>query len=202
MTTLAVEAEHRDSLGRQGFAISSWIGFDTHMVPFYTHHDVADKKRGDVVFKARVGNPKTLNSGEATYFARKAAQGYFPWQPGADCLARTFRNIEIRKRPLGGTERIESAPYKGCRWCREQPVSIPVAQEPQPESSSLSPTPVTAAPALPSYDVLHCAKCPAVFIGETAVNERRNHTMRDHHKPSSTVGSKSAPTPAEGSAKE
>lgn len=197
MVSLAgtIASDNANELSRQGYAITQWIGFDVHEIPLYTHHADGGMALGDVAFKMRVGNPKSLNNMEANFLARKAAKGYFLWKPGPDCIARTFKSFTFKPRPLGGTERIDAEPTKGCQWCRERPTPTP------PESVAQTPPPAPSAPVLPSFDVLHCAKCPAVFTGENAVNDRRGHTMREHPKPS-TVQRRSRRTPVEGSAKE
>ena len=202
--TLQVEKSYKDELSRQGYSINQWIGFDDHFIPMYAHLDVGDKKAGDIAFKTRIGDPRTLNSGEANYIAHKASQGFFTWKPGADCLARTFRDFTFRKRPGGGTERIESEPYRGCQWCRKQETTSPT---PEPAviavTAGIPPLAVSEpqAPALPSYDVLHCRSCPEVFVGESASTDRRMHEMR-HKSKASTARRKSRSVPAEGSAKE
>lgn len=201
MVTLAGNQDNLTALSRQGYSINEWIGFNEHFVPVYAHHPVSDKKVGDVVFKVRIGDPRTLNAGEMTYLARKAAQGYYTWQPGDECLRRTFKNVEFKKRPMGGVERIEHEPTKGCPWCREraaEQTSSPTAPEPVAEVPPLVAVP--PAPVIPAFDVLHCAKCPQVFIGESAMNDRRGHTMREHQVKPSTTRRKRAPKT--GSAKE
>jgi len=201
MVTLAVNTDNQVELSRQGYAINEWYGFDDHWIPIYAHHPVSDKKVGDVVFKVRVGDPRTLNNGEANYIARKAAQGYFAWKPGDECLKRTFKNVEFKRRPLGGVERIEHESTKGCQWCRERAEDPFLSAEPV---AAVAPPPATPpAPVIPEYDVLHCSKCPEVFIGDNAMNERRGHLMREHqNKTGTTRRRKKRSVPDKGSAKE
>lgn len=191
MTTLPVDIQHKDALSRQGYAISEWIGFAEHEIPFYAHHPVSDKQVGDVVWKLRVGNPKTLNNAEANTIAKQAHNGYFMWKPDAECMKHTFKDIILKKRPGGGEERIVSEPYMGCRWCRERagPLSVltPPA-EPVAEVPPLVAAPPPAPP-IPSFDVLHCKSCPEVFVGPNALNERRGHLMRKHRKSTAAVNS-------------
>jgi len=198
MVTLSVDAENQVELSRQGYSIHQWIGFDDHMIPLYTHRPVSDKKTGDVVFKVRVGDPRTLNNGEATYLAKKAAQGFFIWKPGEECMKRTFKNIEFKKRPLGGMEKIEHEPTHGCAWCRSE---SPLPAEPVvPEG--VPPIATPPAPAIPDFDVLHCSKCPSVFLGENAMNDRRGHLMREHKTKTGTTRRGKRSVPDKGSAEE
>lgn len=188
MTTLPVDIQHKDALARQGYAISQWIGFADHWIPFYAHHPVSDKQVGDIVWRLRVGNPKTLNNAEANTVAKQAANGYFMWKPGEECMSHTFKDIILKKRPGGGEERSVGEPYKGCRWCRERSTSssTPTLAGPVAEAPPLA---VAPPPALPSYDVLHCKSCPEVFTGENAVYDRRGHVMRKHKKATAAVKS-------------
>ena len=200
MTILAVDQGHAESLSRQGYATTGWVGFGVHDIPLYAHHPVSDKKVGDVVSTMRVGDPRTLNNAEAVHLSRQAAYGYFMFKPDADCLKRDFKNIEFRKRPGGGVEKIEGPSQKGCAWCRARQTN------PTPSESAVLATPpreidTPQAPALPSYDVLHCRSCPEVFVGESASTDRRMHEMR-HKSKASTARRKSRSVPAEGSAKE
>ena len=205
MTTLPVDTAQRAELASKGYAVSEWIGFSEHFVPMYAHHAVADKQVGDVAFKARLGNPKTLNHMEVTYLASKAEQGFFTWKPGAECLTHKFTHVTVKPRPGGGFERIVSEPTLGCRWCRERDEIPQEPPEPADATPPRGPAVATAAdpqaPALPSYDVLHCRQCPEVFVGDSAPVDRRTHTMSKHHK-ASTARRKSRSAPAEGSAKE
>jgi len=200
MPNLAVDTENQIALSREGFAISSWVGFNEHMIPLYTHRDISDKKVGDIFMRARVGDPRTLNNGEAVYLAKKATLGFFPWKPGEDCLKREFKVIEVKRRPLGGAETIKHEPQMGCKWCRG---AASTSMPPEPVAVEVPPlaTPPPA-PVLPEFDVLHCVKCPNVFVGENAMNERRGHMMRDHQTKPSTTRRKARRVPDEGSAKE
>lgn len=176
--TIAQDNAHE--LSRQGYAISEWIGFDVHEIPLYTHHAGTGVVLGDVVFKMRVGNPKSLNNMEANFLARKGAKGYFLWKPGPDCMARTFKDFEFKPRPLGGVERIEHEAHKGCCWCRERqgqtlPTEAVVATGiPPPASTAVPP------PSVPTFDVLHCPDCTEVFTGDNAEVLRRGHKMGAH----------------------
>ena len=195
MTTLAVDQGHAESLSRQGYATTGWVGFGVHDIPLYAHHPVSDKKVGDVVSTMRVGDPRTLNNAEAVHLSRQAAYGYFMFKPGADCLGRYFKNIELRKRPGGGVEKIEGPPQKGCQWCRERQTNSPTPPEPvavaAPPRDAESTAVVPQAPALPSYDVLHCRQCPEVFVGEQASLERRGHEASHRSTKASTARRKS-----------
>ena len=198
MTTLAVDQGHAESLSRQGYATTGWVGFGVHDIPLYAHHPVSDKKVGDVVSTMRVGDPRTLNNAEAVHLSRQAAYGYFMFKPGADCLGRDFKNIELRKRPGGGVEKIEHPSQKGCAWCRARQTN------PTPSESAAVATPPSAAmlqaPVLPSYDVLHCRQCPEVFVGEQASLERRGHEASHRSTKASTARRKARTQ--KGSAKE
>ena len=206
MTILAVDQGHAESLSRQGYATTGWVGFGVHDIPLYAHHPVSDKKVGDVVSTMRVGDPRTLNNAEAVHLSRQAAYGYFMFKPGADCLGRDFKNIELRPRPGGGVEKIEHPPQKGCVWCREGQANSSTPPEPVAMSVPAgSPPPVVSesqAPALPSYDVLHCRSCPEVFVGDNASLERRGHEASHRSTKASTARRKSRSAPAKGSAKE
>lgn len=111
-----LSSDNRDRLEAQGFEIAELKGFADHRVPLYTHKATSDKKPGDVILNARVGNPGSLDDGEATYLARKAFHGLFPWLPGADCMARQFQDISIPRENGKKVERGE--PTMGCKWCR------------------------------------------------------------------------------------
>ncbi len=108
--------DKQDLLEAQGFEIAEFTGFDQHSLPLYAHRELGDKKPGDVVMRVRVGNPESLDDGEATYLARKAFHGMFPWQPGAECSRRTF--VEVKFSETGEAIR-EEGQAKGCRWCRK-----------------------------------------------------------------------------------
>lgn len=116
--SLPLSQENKVGLERQGYAITAWYGFKDHFVPLYTHRDISDKKRGDILAKVRLGNPKVINDAEASYLARKGAHGFFLWQPGEDCLGHEFRNVKVSRDRQGRTivERSEIA--KGCEFCR------------------------------------------------------------------------------------
>lgn len=110
-------ADNQDLLEARGFEISELTGFEQHSLPLYAHRPMADKKPGDVVLNARVCNPESLDDGEATYLARKAFHGMFPWLPGAECTKRTF--VEITVTGDGGAVE-QSSQAKGCQWCRKR----------------------------------------------------------------------------------
>ncbi len=113
-------SDNRDRLEAQGFEIAELTGFEDHSLPLYAHRPLADKKAGDVVVRARVGNPKALDDGEAAYLARKAFHGLFPWLPGADCIKRTFFDVTVSATASNDNARIRrTEPAKGCKWCRE-----------------------------------------------------------------------------------
>ena len=204
MVSLAgtIAADNANELSRQGYAISQWIGFDVHEIPLYTHHADGGMALGEVAFNMRVGNPKSLNNMEANFLARKGAKGYFLWKPGSDCLARTFKSFTFKPRPLGGTERIDAEPVKGCQWCREKETTNPKPAEPVAVSDVPPVAALTAAPApsIPAFDVLHCRSCVEVFIGDNAALERRGHEVRHRTNKASTV--RKPRTPRKGSAKE
>lgn len=111
--------DNRERLEAQGFDIAELTGFDDHSVPLYAHRPMADKKPGDVVVRARVGNPDALGDGEAVYLARKAFHGLFPWLPGADCVKRTFFDLTISENAGSEGPRVQrSKSTNGCKWCR------------------------------------------------------------------------------------
>jgi hypothetical protein len=201
--TLAPENAH--ALARQGYAIQEWIGFAVHEIPMYTHMDSTNARVGDVVFSARVSNPKSLNNMEANFIARKGAKGYFMWKPGEECMKHTFKDFEFKPRPLGGVEKIEHPSYRGCKWCRERAAAITTAPEPvhavvPPDSVNTPP-----APALPTEDVLHCREegCAEIFTGERAEQDRRLHLRRVHNQLSPRTARRSSRrAPRTGSAKE
>lgn len=116
MVVMNLSSDNRDRLEAQGFEIAELKGFDDHRLPLYTHKETTDKKPGDVVLNARVGNPGSLDDGEATYLARKAFHGLFPWLPGADCMSHQFQDISIPRENGKKVERSE--PVMGCKWCR------------------------------------------------------------------------------------
>ena len=108
--------DRQDLLEANGFQIAELTGFDSHSLALYAHRAMADKKPGDVVLNARVGNPESLDDGEATYLARKAFHGLFPWLPGKDCMKRTFVEVSIGS----DGRKIESgARANGSKWCRK-----------------------------------------------------------------------------------
>ena len=180
-------AANRASLAGAGYAVTTF-GLESHWIPLYTHKPLTDKKRGDVAFKARVGNPKTLNDGEAYYLARKAAQGFFPWLPG-ECLTHKFTNVEYVKDKLGGTRVVRHEPTMGCKWCRE----IPAAAA-QPAAAPAETVTAAAAPAAEPPAGLTCETCGwKSKPGNRAGNGLRMH--RRTHKRTTPVG-----VPAEGSA--
>ncbi len=112
-------ADKVDLLEAQGFEIAELAGFEHHTLPLYAHRPISDKKPGDVVLRARVGNPESLDDGEAAYLARKAFHGMFPWLPGAECIRRTFVDVTIGGNGLADSKEVEqSTRAKGCRWCR------------------------------------------------------------------------------------
>jgi len=157
-----LDIQNKASLESQGYTMER-IGFEDHWIPMYAHHPVSDKKVGDVVFRARVGNPKTLNNAEANYLARKAAQGFFTWLPGQDCLSRKFQDATFQRRAGGGSTKMLGEVYQGCKWCREreQPASSPTSErEPVLEVVQVSPPPATPAllqePAPSKYQCLYC----------------------------------------------
>lgn len=148
-------ADNKRSLEASGYRITEWKGFTDHWIPLYTHKDLVDKKPGDVAFRARVGDPKTLNNGEASYLSRKAAEGFFPWKPD-ECLSHRFENVTYVKDPLGGTKVIRSEPTMGCKWCRK--ASAPVVLKPSAE----------------------CPTCGAEFAGKWAAGSLRLHQQKKH----------------------
>ncbi len=110
---------NRDLLEARGFEIAELTGFESNSLPLYTHRLLGDKKPGDVVLRARVGNPESLDDSEASYLARKAFHGMFPWMPGEDCVKRTFLDVTINRNGTAGDNQVQqSEPTKGCRWCR------------------------------------------------------------------------------------
>lgn len=116
-----LSSANMEQLEAQGFGISELTGFDDHSMPLFTHRPIGDKQPGDVVVRARIGNPDALDDGEATYLARKAFHGLFPWLPGAECVKRSFFDVTIPNAvTAGGTgqpNRSEKA--FGCKWCRK-----------------------------------------------------------------------------------
>lgn len=114
-----VRSDNRAGLESQGFTISSWKGFDDTQVALITHKPLQDKQPGDVAIRMRVGDPKNMNNGEATYLQRKASQGFFPWPPGEECLKRTFQNVSITRDAFGRATTSRTDPVKGCPWCRK-----------------------------------------------------------------------------------
>ncbi len=109
-------ADKQDLLEAQGFEIAELTGFDQHSLPLFAHRPLGDKRPGDVVLNVRVGNPESLDDAEATYLARKAFHGMYPWQPGTECLKRSFVTVTVAD---GGGAAKESEKAKGCRWCRK-----------------------------------------------------------------------------------
>ncbi len=114
--------ENQRVLEAQGFGIAELTGFEDHSIPLYAHHSTGDKAPGDVVLRARVSNPDALDDGEASYLARKAFHGMFPWQPGAECMRREFVDVQISRKDSSVTE---SPRVAGCRWCRKGEVGSP-----------------------------------------------------------------------------
>lgn len=139
-------------LEAQGFEIAELTGFDDHSIPLYTHRPAGDKQPGDIVVRARVGNPDALDDGEATYLARKAFHGMFPWLPGEDCVKRSFFDVTVTGTGLSGgdsqTRRTETV--KGCKWCRKN-------AEPKPDM----PVRPSAAPRVPARTPRGAADEPA-----------------------------------------
>lgn len=209
---VALDIQNQAALRGQGYAITEWIGFQTHMVPMYAHHAVADKKVGDIVFTARVGNPKTLNNAEANYFARKGAQGYFPWLPGADCRKRVFKYQVYTPRPGGGSQLSEtSKPEQGCKWCRVQPTLAVLSQAPEPAASapplaspqvSVSPKPV-ALSTTPSPEPLPASTANACELcGWQSKKKNTRNALSAHrrHRHSAAAGAIPAAPASAGSA--
>lgn len=161
------------SLAAQGYGIQSF-GFEDHWVPLYTHKDLTDKKRGEMAFKARVGNPKAINQGEGYYLAKKGAQGFFPWRPD-ECLTHKFENVQYVKDKLGGTRVIRSEPMMGCQWCRaikpeavvEQPATAPA------ETVTAAATPVAEPPAVPTCDVCGWKSLKGNYLAVHKIKHRR-----------------------------
>ena len=114
-------ADKQELLEAQGFDIAELTGFDQHSLPFFAHRPLGDKKSGDVVLNVRVGNPASLDEAEATYLARKAFHGMYPWQPGSECMKHSFVTVKVAN-DGGAAEQSKQA--QGCRWCRKkEPVS-------------------------------------------------------------------------------
>lgn len=112
-------SSNRELLEAQGFEVAELTGFDQHFLPLYTHRRLNDKQPGDIVLRARVGNPDSLDDGEASYLARKAYHGLFPWPPGNECTRRTFFDVTVTGGPAGGGGRVvKGAKGNGCKWCR------------------------------------------------------------------------------------
>ena len=120
MASVQLSSENTAWLDAQGYGIAELKGFDDRYVPLYTHRAVSDKQPGDIVLRARVGNPEALDNGEAVYLARKAAYGFFPWQPGDECLKRRFQDVSYRRDGAGMTQVERGETVMGCRWCRER----------------------------------------------------------------------------------
>ncbi len=110
-------AEKQDLLEAQGFEIAELTGFEQHTLPLYAHRELGDKRPGDVILQVRVGHPDSLDDGEATYLARKAFHGMFPWLPGPDCLKRTFVTVDPDR---ANDSSSQDKPVKGCSWCRSK----------------------------------------------------------------------------------
>lgn len=143
---------NREQLEARGFDIAEMTGFNDHWLPLYTHRQIADKQPGDVVVRARVGNPQSLDDGEASYLARKAFHGLFPWTPGAECMKRTFANIGP------GTVSRDGA-ARGCRWCQQR----------EANRGSLVATP----PLPPDDPALNASKADARMLTSTGRNNNR-----------------------------
>lgn len=109
-----VSTSNRALLAAQGYGMEL-RGFSDHFISMYAHKKVGDKRIGDVAFKTRVGNLKSLDDGEATYMARKGAQGFFPWTPGEECMKRRFQSVTVTR----GNTIIRQEPEMGCKWCRQ-----------------------------------------------------------------------------------
>lgn len=186
--TTQITADNRTSLAAAGYGITSF-GFEDHWIPLFTHKDLTDKKRGEVAFKARIGNPKTLNNGEAFYLAKKAAQGFFPWGPD-ECLTHKFTNVQYVKDKLGGTRVIRSEPTMGCQWCR--------ATKPEAVAQVAAPVGTVTAAAAPVAEPpagLTCDACGWVSKGgKSAKNSLRFHKTKRHRRTTAQT------VPVEGSA--
>ena len=157
-------------LAAHGYGLTTF-GLESHWLTLYTHKDINDKKRGEVAFKALVNNPKAINTGEGYYLARKASQGFFPWKPD-ECLDRKFENVQYVKDKLGGTRVIRSAPYMGCKWCRE------LENRQRPTLAEIE-TVTVAAPVAEPPAGLVCGECGWVSLKNTpksiASHKRHRH---------------------------
>jgi hypothetical protein len=120
MVAVQLSSENAAWLDAQGYEIAELKGFDDHRLPLYTHRAVSDKQPGDVVIRARVGNPAALDDGEAVYLARKASYGFFPWRPGDECMQRRFQDVSYTRNGIGSTKVERGESLMGCRWCRER----------------------------------------------------------------------------------
>lgn len=111
---------NRELLEAKGFEISEMTGFESHNLPLFAHRHIGDKHAGDVVLNARIGDPSSLDDAEATYLARKAFHGLFPWQPGKECLERRFVEIAFVRESASSVQQKSGEASFGCRWCRKE----------------------------------------------------------------------------------
>ncbi len=170
----------RRQLDAQGFQLNHRIGFDTQKIPLYTHKKLIGKQVGAVLTYFTLVSPHQLNEGEAAYLQRKAHQGIFPWKPGADCLRREMKDIELSKNQLTGavTSKVTES-RKGCPWCRETQESqgetealiVPVENEPSTTVSGTS-SPVTACD---QCDYVGKGKTPGIQSRSVLAHKRANH---------------------------
>lgn len=106
-------------LDRSGYGME-FRGFNEARIDLYAHRDTNLYKRGSVGLRPLVSNPKRLNDGETALLQKKATHGLFPWKPGEECMARSFREVKFIRDPFTNTSRAETTEsYKGCKWCRE-----------------------------------------------------------------------------------
>lgn len=118
MVTNALKQDARRQLRSNGFGLELQFT-ETQAVPLYSHRDLGGgRKRGDIVAKAHVQNPRHLNEYEAVYFSKKAAGGLFPWPP-EECMSHTFENMRLESNDGGGERYVREKPYQGCKWCRQ-----------------------------------------------------------------------------------
>lgn len=191
--SLPLSQNNKVGLERMGYAITAWYGFDDHWQPLYTHKDVSDKKRGDVITKVRFGSPKVINDAEASYLARKGSQGLFLWKPGEECLKHEFRNVTVTKDARGQRVVNRSEIFKGCDHCRAYEAALVKEKE---EKARLLAETVAAARAPETAEALpedaQCDGCLRTFT--------THHGLMIHKKHCTAVVVETAPQTGSASA--
>lgn len=182
MVLQSLDQMTQGSLRRQGYRLETTFGWETHNRPMYTHKTVGDKTPGDVMFNARVGNPKKLTRAEAQYIARKGASGFFMWPP-SECMEHEFTEFELVSRPGGGLVQKQIGEQTfGCKWCRansnhglpgeaETPSAQPTGEHAEESSVTVDSAPPTT---------VSCTICGEYMKAQSSTGKPRTQAQQLH----------------------